>query len=208
MVKRRTDSPRLEVLPADALAEDLLGLNLRGLRSVRVLWVHPRRYFAAAETLDWEGTYTPSIRLWLSFFALYSFMKVWWIGGNAGMIDAYASGFANAGMVLPEHVTFEQVGREAALFAFGLAPVLQIISMVVLSLIYPFWGRKTSLALRQRFLFATIIPGASLMPVFMTAMVFVPSAWLTAYGIALAVVTLILDSQTAYRGAYGNLSRS
>lgn len=196
----------LAPLPMDALAEDLFGLNLRGLRSVRVLWARPKRYFAAARTLDWNDTYTPSIRLWLSFFALYSLLKVWWIGDSAGMIGAYAAGFAQSGLPLPEGMTFEDVGKETVLWVFGLLPVLQIVSMVALSLVYPFWGEPTTTALRQRYLFATIVPSASLMPVFMTIMVFVPANWLAEYGASLAIITFLIHFQTGYRGAYSGVT--
>lgn len=192
-------------LPMDALAEDLFGLNLRGLRSVRALWRRPRRYYEAARTLDWQDEFTPSIRLWLSFFALYSALKFWWIGGNDGMIDAYTAGFAQAGLVPPAGKTMQDISREAVLWVFGIIPFLQIGSMMMLSVIYPFWGERTNVALRQRYFFATIIPSASLMPVFLTAMLFVPGAWLTAYGIGLAIVTLVIDFQTGYRGAFSKV---
>ena len=106
-----TQASGLATLPMDALAEDLFGLNVRGLRSVRTLWARPKRYFAAARSLDWNGTYTPSIRLYLSFFALYSLLKVWWIGGNAGMVGAYAAGFAEAGVVVPPGKTMDDIGK-------------------------------------------------------------------------------------------------
>ena len=202
----KSADPKFATLPIDALAEDLFGLNLRGLRSVRVLWVRPKRYFSAAKTLDWNDTYTPSIRLWLSFFALYSLLQVWWIGENVGMISAYAAGFAKPGLLLPEGMTYEDVGKETVLWVFGLVPVLHIVSMVALSLVYPFWGEPTTTALRQRYLFATIVPSASLMPVFMTIMLFVPGDWLVGYGVVIAMVSFLIHFQTGYRGAYAGVS--
>ena len=194
------------VLPMDTLAEDLFGLNIRGLHTIVVLWANPRRYFEAARTVDWGGKYTPSIRLWLSFFALFSALKLWWIGGNAGMIEAFAGGFAQAGMPLPDGMTYEDVGTEAILWVFGLWPFLQIACMVLLALVYPFWGERTSIALRQRYLFAVIVPSASLMPIFLTTMLFVPGDWLNAYGVLLAIVSLAVDFQTGYRGGFQNVT--
>lgn len=194
-------------LALDTVAEDLFGLNIRGMKSILTLWRYPQRYFRAAETPDWQDEYTPSIRLWLSFFALLSALKFWWFGTNEGMIGAFASGFANAGIQLPEGVTYEDVGAEAVLWAFGLVPVLQIICMFLLSTVYNFWGRSTTLALRQRYLFAVMIPNASLMPVFLTIMLFIPQAMLSAYGMVLAVVTLLIDFQTGYRGGFSSVSK-
>jgi len=171
-----------------------------------VLWRNPRDYFAAARTLDWNGKYTPSIRLWLSFFALFSALKFWWLGTNAGMVGAFATGFENAGLILPAGLSYQDVGAEAVLWAFGWVPVLQIVSMVLLALVYTAWGESTTLALRQRFLFAVMVPSASLMPVFLTLMLFVPTSMITAYGIFLAIAAFSIDFQAGYRGAFSNAS--
>lgn len=194
-------------LSLDAVAEDLFGLNVRGLRSVSALWVRPKDYFSAAKTTDWMGKFTPSIRLWLSFFAIYSAVKLWWIRGNDGLIQAFTEGFARAGLVLPDGVTYQDVATDTVVWIFSVIPVLQIIAMIGLSLIFPFWGEKTTIALRQRYLFGVIVPSASLMPVFMTVMLFIPSGYLSAYGVALALVTFSVDFLTGYRGAFSNKSR-
>ncbi|GGY54941.1 hypothetical protein [Parvularcula lutaonensis] len=194
-------------LSLDTVLEDLFGLNVRGLKTVAVLWRHPARYFEAARSPDLEDRYTPSIRLWLSFFALYSALKFWWLGGNDGMIEAYAAGFEAAHLVLPEGMTYRDVGQEAVLGIFGAIPILQIITMVLLTVLFPFWGERTPIALRQRKLFAVIVPSTSLMPVFMTLMMVTPSGLLTLYGVGLAIVTMLIDFQTAYRGAICRIGR-
>ena len=205
MTQKKPDD-RNGALSLDALAEDLFGLNIRGLRTLYVLWVHPRRYFDAARNPDWQNAYTPSIRLWLSFFALFSALKLWWIGGNDGMIDAYAAGFAEGRVPLPDGMTYKDVGTEAMLWVFGLWPVLQIISTVLLSLVYPFWGERTSIALRQRYFFAVLVPSASLMPIFLTIMLFVPGNMLDEYGLVLAVLAILIAFQTGYRGGFANVT--
>ena len=193
-------------LSLDSIAEDLFGLNIRGVQSIAATWRKPRDYFAAARTPDWNDKYTPSIRLWLSFFALFSALKFWWFGSNAGMIGAFASGFEDAGVRLPDGISFQDVGAEAVLWAFGWVPVLQIVSMVLLALIYRAWGERTTLALRQRYLFALMIPSASLMPVFLTIMLFVPQNMMTVYGILLAATTFLIDFQAGYRGGFSKVS--
>lgn len=205
MAKSNSD-PQTSDISADSIAEDLFGLNIRGLKSIVTLWRRPRDYFAAARTPDWQDRYTPSIRLWLSFFALFSALKFWWFGTNEGMIGAYSTGFANAGLALPEGMTYDDVGTEAVLWVFSVIPILQIVTMVLLSLIYTAWGERTSLALRQRYLFSVIVPSASLMPVFLTVMLFIPQNLMTAYGIVLALFAFLIDFQTGYRGAFSNVS--
>lgn len=217
MMDEHVRSPKLESqksdkgsasLSLDAIAEDLFGLNIRGVQSILAVWRRPRAYFAAAKAPDWNDKYTPSIRLWLSFFALFSALKYWWLGSNEGMVGAFATGFADAGLKLPDGVTYQDVGAEAVLWVFGWVPVLQIVSMGLLSLIYNAWGERTTLALRQRYLFAVMIPSASLMPVFLTIMYFVPQAMMAAYGILLAAVTFFIDFQAGYRGGFSNVSIS
>lgn len=189
------------------MAEDLFGLNIRGLKSIYVAWTRPRAYFASARTPEWSDRYTPSIRLWLSFFALFSALKFWWLGSNEGMIGAFATGFANAGLSLPEGMTYEDVGTEAVLWIFGWIPILQIVSMFLLSLIYAVWGERTTVALRQRYLFIILIPSASVMPLFLSIMLLVPQNMMSAYGVFLAAVAFIIDFQTGYRGGFSGISR-
>ncbi|MEM8615533.1 MAG: hypothetical protein AAGF20_01220 [Pseudomonadota bacterium] len=192
----------------DSVAEDLFGLNIRGIQSILAIWWKPREYLAAARVSDWQERYTPSIRLWLSFFALFSVLKFWWFGTNAGMVGAFAAGFENAGLILPDGISYEDIGAEAVLWVFGWVPIVQIISMFVLALIYNAWGERTTLALRQRYLFAVIIPSASVMPVLMTITLLVPVHMMTAYGILLAVIAFFIDFQTGYRGGLTNVSRT
>ncbi|MCA8899929.1 MAG: hypothetical protein KDA53_01625 [Hyphomonas sp.] len=186
------------------LAEDLFGLNIRGVKSVYTLWVRPRRYFEAAQTPDWGGKFTPSIRLWLSFFAIFAALKFWWLGSSDGMTGAYAAGFAQAGLQLPAGMTYEEVGAEAVLLVFGMVPFLQMFAMLLLALFYPFWGRPMTLTLRQRYLFGVILPSTSLMPILMTIMIFVPQNMMTLYGVGLALVTFLIDLQAGYRGGFAH----
>lgn len=205
--RKKSPARNNEDLSVDAISEDLFGLNIRGLQSIFTIWVKPRDYFAAARVHDWRDKFTPSLRLWLSFFALFSALKFWWLGTNEAMIGAFADGFTNAGLNLPVGMTYEDVGSEAVLWVFGWIPIVQIVVMIILSLIYNLWGERTTLALRQRYLFAVMIPSASVMPIFLTLMLFVPQSMITAYGILLALVALFIDFQAGYRGAFTETSK-
>ena len=202
--KPHEDSPKLSL---DSIAEDLFGLSIRGLQTIFTVWTRPRRYFAAAKSPDWNDTYTPSVRLWLSFFALFSALKFWWLGTNAGMIGAFATGFERAGLSLPDGTSYWDVGSEAVSWIFVWVPIVQIASMILLALVYNVWAERTTLALRQRYLFAVMIPSASLMPFFLTVMLAVPMQLMTVYGMFLAIAAFVIDFQTGYRGAFSNVSR-
>lgn len=203
------DDKPVDVAPLaiDTVAEDIFGLNLRGLRSIGVLWRCPEAYFDAARHSDWRDSFTPSIRLWLFFFALLSFFKFWWVGSSEGMIEAYANGFANAELPLPVGMSYRDVGREAVLLVFGILPLFQITATLLLALSFPFWGEPTTAALRQRYLFAVIVPSSSLMPVFMTVMMFMPPQYLALFGLGLAALTWTIDFLTGYRGAFQRVGR-
>ena len=207
MSEKKT-KPASADLSMDSIAEDLFGLNIRGLRSIAAAWTKPRHYFAAARVPDWQDKYTPSIRLWLSFFALFSALKFWWFGTNEGMIGAFATGFSEAGLQLPDGVSYEDIGAETVLWVFGWIPVIQIVSMLLLSVIYTAWGERTTLALRQRNLFIVMIPSASVMPVFLTGMLMVPQSMISVYGVFLALAAFLIDFQAGYRGAFSNVSRA
>lgn len=124
------------------------------------------------------------------------------------MVGAFATGFEDAGLVLPDGLTYQDVGAEAVLWVFGWVPVLQIVSMVLLAMVYNAWGERTTLALRQRFLFAVMIPSVSLMPVFLTIMLFVPTGMITVYGVFLAIAAFSIDFQAGYRGGFSNVSKT
>lgn len=194
-------------LSLDSITEDLFGLNIRGVQSIIAAWKKPGNYFAAARLPDWKDKYTPSIRLWLSFFALFSALKYWWLGANAGMVGAFAAGFENAGLNLPDGITYQDLGAEAVLWVFGWVPILQIISMVLLACVYNAWGERTTLALRQRYLFTVMIPSASLMPILLSVMLLVPPGMMTAYGIFLAAAAFLVDFQAGYRGGFSKVSK-
>ena len=203
----RATKPEHAALRLDAITEDIFGINLKGATSILTLWVSPLRYVDAARHADWQGRYTPAIRLWLFFFALFSAFKVGWLSRSVGLVEAWATGFSDANVPLPPGTGHEDIAREAMLLLFTLLPVLQIIATFAVALVYPYWGQPTTAALRQRLFFATIVPSASLMPVVLSVMVMVPSHALTAYAMGLAVLTFGVDVATGYRGAFAALSR-
>ena len=207
-MERSTSDKQPSDLSIDSITEDIFGLNIRGIKSILTLWHRPKAYFTAARTPDWNDKYTPSIRLWLSFFALFSALKFWWLGSNEGMIGAFETGFAESGMQLAPDVTYRDVASETVLLVFSWVPILQIVFMIFLSLIYTAWGERTTLALRQRYLFAVMIPSASIMPIFLTIMLLVPQSMISAYGVLLAIVSFGIDFQAGYRGGFSNVSKS
>ena len=202
----KKEQPELPRISWDDAAQDLFGLNIRGLKSIWALWVHPRRYFTAAQDPDWQKRFTPSIRLWLSLVALMSFLQFLWIGSDTPLVQIYAQGFKDGGAVPVEGMTHQDLGERAALWIYGITPVFQAIALIILALIYPFWGQKTSFALRQRYLFATIVPSATLMLSLLPAMGQMSIEMVANFGFVIAVIAYITDFATSFRGAFAGKS--
>jgi len=189
----------------DDMAEDIFGLNVRGIRSIGTSWINPGEYFRSALGSNWDGRFTPSIRLWFSLIALASLLQFIWIGSDTPLVSAYADGFRNAGVTLTSGLTFEALGERAALWIYAIAPVFQLLLFLLCLAFIPLWGRKTTYSLRVRFLFIAMIPSGSLMAAFLPAMALVPATHLTALGLILGVATFFLDAITSYRGAFPEL---
>lgn len=184
----------------DDLFGDLFGLNIKGMRSIIDLWVRPSDYAKAAEDPDWEERYTPSIRLWLSLAAAGSFLQFLWISENAPIARVFADGFANAGLQSSSAISLLELGREAAVWSYGLMPILQTIFLIILALLWGVWGQPTSAGLRVRYLLGIIIPSGSLMLLFLPVLAFLPPNSMTMVGLVLAVIAAAVDFQTAARG--------
>lgn len=190
----------------DDLAEDTFGLNLRGLKSIATIWGRPKRYFSAAQTPDWGGRYTPSIRLWLSLIALASLLQFVWIGSNTPLVDAYAEGFRNAGVIPAEGQSYQQLGESAALWIYAIAPAMQLVGFLLLLPVFGFWGEPTTYSQRVRNSFAVMIPSATVLVVGLPALSLLSSSQLGSIGYVIGVITLLLDALTGFRGAFQTCS--
>ncbi len=203
MSSRTAKSGRITI---DDLLFDIFELNLQGLRSIGTLFVNPRAYYEAADDPRWFERYTPSIRLWFSVMAVLFFFRFIWAGEDTPIVAAFAEQFEAAGVFLPEGMTYQDLGLEVATWTFAVMPFTLLLLMTVLASIYPFWGQKTTLATRQRYVFATNTP-SSVLTVFSTlGLVFLPPSQFLVYSFLSAFVTLMLDGVTGYRGAFRALS--
>ncbi|WP_203291921.1 hypothetical protein [Maricaulis parjimensis] len=191
-----------EKIGVDDLAEDVFGLNIRGLRSIGVIWIRPAVYFSAAQDAGWDGRFTPSIRLWLSLIALTSLFQFIWIGSDTPLVAAYAEGFRNAGLVPPEGMTLQQLGERAALWIYALAPMVQLALFLLVLGFFPFWGERATYSLALRRVFGVMIPSATLLVLFLPALALVPSSQVAMIGYVIGAVTFLLDALTGYRAAF------
>ncbi|NNU15825.1 hypothetical protein HK107_05760 [Parvularcula sp. ZS-1/3] len=194
-----TDTKRA-MIGLDDIFGDLFGLNIKGMRSIVDVWIKPATYAKAARDEGWEGRYTPSIRLWLSMMAVGSFLQFLWISDDAPITKVFAEGFRDAGLSAPEGITLTELGQEAAVWTYGLMPVVQLVFLMFLAVFWRLWGAPTTVGLRVRYLLGVMIPSGSLMLAILPVLAVMPEAYMTAYGLLLAVLAALVDWQTSARG--------
>ncbi len=192
----------------DDLAGDVFSLNIRGLKSISTLWSSPKTYFEAARDHDWQGHFTPSVRLWLSIVALASLLQFIWVGSGSPLVEAYIQGFRDAGAVSAGGTSVEELGEIAAVWIFGIFPIVQLLIFLFLLPLIPLWGKGTTFSLRVRYGFAMMVPSASVMILIMPATALLPSSVMTSFGFAIGILAFLIDAQTSFRaGLHGSALR-
>ena len=140
-------------LTLDDFFMDVFGLNVQALRTVRITFADPKVYFDAADDPDWFENYTPSIRLWLSLMAIVFFLQFFWAGENSPLVSIFAQQLENAEATLPPGASYRDLAVEFTLWSYGILPIALLAGMILLEWIYPFWGQKTTIAMRESYLF-------------------------------------------------------
>lgn len=187
----------------DDFLEDLLGLNVRGLKSIYTIFVDPQSYFSSAKLPDWGKTYTPSVRLWLSIVAITFFFKFLWADISSAAIRYIALQFKEFEIMLPGQITYEMAAETYAQWWFAYLPFTNLVGLFLLASIWPFWcGQPTTLALRARYIYAAVIPSSCV-----SIFTFVGSTWLHVdyfyfYTLCLYGLSFGLDLLTLLRGVF------
>jgi len=183
----------------DALLDDLFGLNVRALNSMRAIIVSPRAVFEAARDADWMGRYTPSIRLAFTLIAAMVFLRFLWGGEGGALHEMTRLGFTSqadmlGGMDL-DQFTQDYLSTWLVLFPFG-----YFIVHAPIAFLLRIWGHGTPATVRFRLYFAALLPGlllgvASTIAIpFFSASVF-ESALVPALGL-----TVLAYGVTVFRG--------
>jgi len=141
----------------DALLDDLFGLNVRALKSMRAIIVSPRAVFEAARDADWLGKFTPSIRLAFTLIAAMVFLRFLWGGENSALHEMTKSGLTNSDVLGHgdmDRFTQDYLGLWLVLFPFSYFCVHALLALLV-----RVWGKGTSAPVRLRLYFAALLPG-------------------------------------------------
>lgn len=187
----------------EALAEDVLGVNLRSLRSFRDLLWRPRAVFESILARD--GRYTPMLRLFLALIGLQIAISVIW--GGYGALAARS--LAESGPDMLDQIE-EALGRDIdevlSIYSTAMSilhgPVVSGFSALSVFVLRRF-GERRPLSVDLNIVFAILttgtIAGLALMPLALGG---------TLHNAAILIILLTVYAVTFMRGAPPALASS
>lgn len=186
----------------DDLAEDIFGLNIRGIKTIWMLFANPAAVFEAAMASDWQRAYTPSIRLWFSIMAVLLFFQFIWAGDDSFLQDSYRHSLADHSDRLNGQDLDEIIQRTMNYYTF-VFPFVSAIFLMFGALVTFVWGKGQRVVTRIRLFFAGVIPDATTTIFFTIAVAYTPYTYALSLGTLALLSTLVLCFVTAFRGMKG-----
>jgi len=195
--------------------EDVFGLNIRSAITIWFLFKNPSIYFQAAKTKDWQQRFTPSLRLWLGLMTIMVALQFIWARPDGSLMqhmkEAMKSGL-NTGIqsTSEKSVNLDNFDFDAAIIAMMklntlIYPFIFVIAMSLLALIYRAWGTRLSYVVRQRYIFAIIVPATVIGLISTILMTFVSREIYMVISIVQTLAILAIYFLTAYRGPYAHM---
>ena len=213
----RADTPSQgagsRALGFDDFIEDLFGLNLRGLRTLRDSLVRPWEVARSAAFPDWRDRHTPTFRLWFAMIALGLFSQFLWASPGSSYFDFLQGQVRPAiALVRPdlEVDTIDATGFTSAYLKIQLSilPFLMAMAYFAVAAVLRVTEEPVSFVRRQRLVFLAPLPGAALAAILYVIMGFTPERLLFLFLAAMTLASSALLIVTAYRGIFTWGSRS
>ncbi|MEL6371515.1 MAG: hypothetical protein AAFR03_12455 [Pseudomonadota bacterium] len=186
----------------DDVLEDLFGLSFRAIATLITLFNRPADYYAAVFEKDWGGRFTPSMRMWLSLFALLSFLQFIWLRTDSPLVANIASDIVDSGFDLPIGMTADELGQKVYVTAYTAYPVFALIGLTLGGMLYPFWGTGHTSATRVRSTFATLIPSSIAMLLLLILTIRLSPDQMVTFILLAPVISGLFDFTTSVRGAF------
>jgi len=184
----------------NALLEDVFGLNVRGLRTLRDLYVSPRKVFDSARVIDWANQHTPTIRLTFSLITVYMLLGFFWAAEDGPL---YQSLLAQLEVLVernPELPPAEDMAAGwFAAYSFAFPLIYMIVHFFVGSVLFV-WGKGSTWTTRLRMHFSLLAVGMSLSLFSMVVLPFLTTDHLMYYTIATLGAGFIAYIVTYVRG--------
>ena len=181
---------------ADALAEDVFGLNVRGLKTMRDAVLRPGVVFAAARSRDWSQRYTPSVRVVFWLLTATSFLRFLWASDDSAMFLNFEANLS----AVEDPARRRELARSVLAAYAALVPFLFLAFEGLLAAVLRVWGVATSYAERYRLLLVALIPSTLFLTLMTLTLPFLPLAAVVPVGYAVAASAVILDASTGARG--------
>lgn len=211
----QTEADPVTKIGFEEFLEDVFGLNIRSAKTIWMSFKKPSRYFDAARTPDWEQKYTPSLRLWLGLTALMVALQFIWARPDGtfmsamreGLVGGLKSGMESGSKQKMDltNFDFDAVFLDTIQLNTLLYPFIFIFFMSLLAFLYRAWGQKLPFVVRQRYIFAIIVP-ATVFGLFTTLlMTFASTEVFKVISLLQVGVIIGLYFITAYRGPYAGM---
>ncbi|MEQ8299335.1 MAG: hypothetical protein RH945_02205 [Hyphomonas sp.] len=182
----------------DALLDDLFGLNVRALNTMRAILVSPRPVFEAAREMDWSGRYTPSIRLVFTLIAAMVFLRFLWGGEGSALHEMTREGFESERAILGSGV--DQFTSDYLSIWLVLFPFAYFLVHAPIAFMLQIWGKGTPATVRFRLYFAALLPGLLLGLLTTVAIPFMNVAAFEAVLVPALALTALIYAATVFRG--------
>lgn len=182
------------------LIEDIIGVNLRGFRTLWATIVKPVDVFEASRTLDWRGQkYSSSIRVWTFLLALLMFFQFLWAAPEGPIGEQFKASFSELPVDHPVLNAPSTIERVVQNYVF-LYPILLLAISFVTSMLLHIWGKGTKVVERIRLLYVAVLPGTAIVVLTTPLILFVPSQWALHFTAASFFAIFLADSTTVFRG--------
>lgn len=192
----------------DQLVEDLFGLNIRGFSTIGQMFVAPSKGFEAARDPDWQGRFTPSVRLVFSILTVLGFLRFFWAGEETAIFQQFTTGFIDgAGDELGSEAESAALARDALGVYAASIPFAYLIAHGFLSQVVRVWGKGTGGVGRLRLHMLAIVPSMTFTLVASLLLPFVES-FLAVYSLVMFIGVCALDFVTALRGGVQSPSQT
>ncbi|HBH90464.1 hypothetical protein [Ponticaulis sp.] len=192
----------------DDLIEDMFGLNLRGLKTLWVMFVSPRVGYEAARSPDWiDRSYTPSIRLLFSLLAVMTATRFLWAGADSSihaLVDGQVAALEEFG-TQEERSAFTEHIIDYFLLLF---PFSFMLSQAISGSLLRVWGKGTNTIVRVRLYMLAMLPNATFTLFALPLMTLLTVQQQTEFSLALIALTFLIDFVTVMRGGVVSEKRS
>ncbi|MEM1105980.1 MAG: hypothetical protein AAGH87_06280 [Pseudomonadota bacterium] len=182
------------------LIEDLVGVNLRGLRTLAAAFAQPATLFTSARARDWDGqVFSPSVRVYIFLIAVILFFQFIWGDASSPSAEAMREQFEALAAADPRLDDPELVGRVMNLFAL-VFPIVAVLISFIGSLLVRIWGAGTPILARIRLYFAAILPSTFLQLFGTVGLALTPASFVNLALVVALLLYWIADVATTYRG--------